>query len=199
MAWFDAGLGSSGGGGGSGGHTILNNSGISLTQRTQMQFIGANSIDDSTNNKTVVRILRSMTKAEFDLLTEAEKQGIINVTGATSDEMTLYIDGKKYTTVEETECSVTLGSTMPSSMGLPTIIRSGSVVILNFGITIPSGTYSSSAVLWNVEPKPKVAAYGVVRYGSSPVNIVVKTNGTVTFNTEQSGNHWVVGQIVYLA
>ena len=76
----------SGGGGGGGGHTIQDNSGTALTQRTKMQFVGANSIDDSTNGKTVVRVLRSMTKADFDLLTDAEKQGIINVTDVTGGE-----------------------------------------------------------------------------------------------------------------
>jgi hypothetical protein len=73
------------GGGGGGGHTILDDSGTALTQRTKMQFVGANSVDDSTNGKTVVRVLRSMTKAEFDLLTDAEKQGIINVTDVTGN------------------------------------------------------------------------------------------------------------------
>jgi hypothetical protein len=72
----------SGGSGGSG-HTILNNEGTSLTQRDDLQFKGAYSEDDSTNEKTVVNVVREMTKAEFDLLTEAEKTGLINITDIT--------------------------------------------------------------------------------------------------------------------
>lgn len=72
-----------GGGAGSssgGGHTILDNDGTSLTQRTELQFKGAYSEDNSTDEVTEVNVIRSMTKAEFDLLTNDEKAGIINVT-----------------------------------------------------------------------------------------------------------------------
>ena len=41
-------------GGGSGGHTILNSSGTSMTQRTNLQFSGMSVSDDSANDKTVV-------------------------------------------------------------------------------------------------------------------------------------------------
>ena len=40
--------------GGSGGHTILNSSGTSMTQRTNLQFSGMSVSDDSANDKTVV-------------------------------------------------------------------------------------------------------------------------------------------------
>lgn len=113
--------------------------------------------------------------------------------------MALFLNGKQVVTVEDTECSVTLGSTMPSGMGSPTITRSGSVVLLDFGINIPSGTYYGDTVLWTVEPKPKAVVHGAIRYGTSFTNINVNTNGTVTFNTQQSGNQWAVGQIIYLA
>lgn len=45
-----------GGGGGSGGHTIIDQSGTSMPQRTGLQFIGANVTDDSVNDKTVVTV-----------------------------------------------------------------------------------------------------------------------------------------------
>lgn len=69
--------------GGSGGHTILDNEGTSLTQRDDLQFKGAYSEDDSTDEKTVVNVVREMTKAEFDQLTEEEKTGFINITDIT--------------------------------------------------------------------------------------------------------------------
>ncbi len=68
------------GSGGSGGHTIIDNDGTALTQRDEMQFVGTYSEDDSTNEITKVNIVREMTKAEFDLLSDDEKTGIINVT-----------------------------------------------------------------------------------------------------------------------
>ena len=72
------------GGGGSGGHTILDDEGTSLTQRNDLQFKGAYSVDNSTDQITEVNVVREMTKAEFDLLTADEKVGIINVTDTTS-------------------------------------------------------------------------------------------------------------------
>ena len=41
--------------GGSGGHTILNGSGSAMTQRTNLQFDGADVTDDSANDKTIVK------------------------------------------------------------------------------------------------------------------------------------------------
>ena len=46
-----------GGGGGTGGHTIIDESGTSMTARAGLQFVGgANVSDDSTNNKTIVDV-----------------------------------------------------------------------------------------------------------------------------------------------
>ena len=73
-----------GGGGGSGGHTILDNEGDSLTQRTNLQFKGAYSDDNATDDTTEVNVVRKMTKAEFDLLSDDEKVGFINITDITS-------------------------------------------------------------------------------------------------------------------
>lgn len=45
-----------GGGGGSGGHTIVDENGTAMTQRSGLQFDGATVTDDSVNDKTVVTI-----------------------------------------------------------------------------------------------------------------------------------------------
>lgn len=66
------------------GHTILDDEGTSLTQRDDLQFKGAYSEDDSTSEKTVVNVARTMTLAEFEQLTDAEKAGFINVKDETS-------------------------------------------------------------------------------------------------------------------
>lgn len=65
--------------GGSGGHTILNDSGTSLSQEDDLQFKGTYVHDDSTNGKTVVEMSRQMTRAQFNLLSEAEKKGLIQL------------------------------------------------------------------------------------------------------------------------
>lgn len=71
------------GGGGSGGHTIVDDAGTDLTQRTNLQFKGAYSEDNSTDDTTEVNVVREMTKAEFDLLSDDEKVGFINITDIT--------------------------------------------------------------------------------------------------------------------
>ena len=69
---------------GAGGHTIVADDGTDLTQRANLQFIGAYSEDNSGDDTTEVNVVRSMTKAQFDLLTADEKTGFINTTDETS-------------------------------------------------------------------------------------------------------------------
>lgn len=76
------------GGGGGGGHIYLDNSGNVMTQRTKAKFEGAYTTDDGTNDITNVAVMRSMHHADFEQLSDAEKQGIIFVddeTGAVED------------------------------------------------------------------------------------------------------------------
>ena len=75
------------GSGGGGGHTIINESGTSLTQEPNLQFKGADVSDDSTNNRTVVDM--SYTEIDYEdwlELTEQEKEtgrwDVIGVPGA---------------------------------------------------------------------------------------------------------------------
>ena len=69
--------------GGTGGHTIVDNSGTDLAQRTNLQFIGAYSEDNSTDDTTEVNIVRSMTYADFQQLSASEKKGLIQITDIT--------------------------------------------------------------------------------------------------------------------
>ena len=64
------------------GHGIKNNSGTSMSVRSNVQFQGTYVSDDSTNDKTVVPIVRSMQQADFDLLSSDEKTGLIDVTNS---------------------------------------------------------------------------------------------------------------------
>ena len=70
------------GSGGGGGHTILDDGGNELPQEDDLQFVGVYSNDDDVNGITKVNIVRTMTKAQMDLLSADEKKGLID----TSDE-----------------------------------------------------------------------------------------------------------------
>lgn len=63
-----------------GGHVIKNDTGTSMTDRSNLQFQGTYVSDDSSNDKTVVPIIRTMLKSQFDQLSTAEKKGLIDVT-----------------------------------------------------------------------------------------------------------------------
>lgn len=65
-----------------GGHTIENTSGTDMEQRSDLQFVGVYTEDDSANDRTKVNVVRTMTKAQMDALSAAEKVGFIR----TSDE-----------------------------------------------------------------------------------------------------------------
>lgn len=86
--WFLKAQYATGGGGGSG-HIIVDDGGYALTQRSKMQFNGTYSEDNSTDGVTEVNITRTMTRSEFELLSNDEKKGLINVIDETSG-----VDGK---------------------------------------------------------------------------------------------------------
>lgn len=66
----------------SSGHTIEDTDGNSMTQRENLQFVGVYTSDNQADDKTEVNIVRTMTKAQMDALSSAEKVGFIE----TSDE-----------------------------------------------------------------------------------------------------------------
>ena len=123
---------------GGSGHTILDDEGTSLTQRDDLQFKGAYSEDDSTNDKTVVNVARTMTLAEFEQLTDDEKAGFINVKDETSGsddkfqpviyseeerEIGVWIDGKPLyqKTVVIAGTSLTAGGTNRINHGISNV------------------------------------------------------------------------------
>lgn len=75
-------IGAVSGGGSGGGHTIENTNGTDLPQEDNLQFVGVYTEDDSENDRTKVNVVRTMTKAQMDALSAAEKVGFIR----TSDE-----------------------------------------------------------------------------------------------------------------
>jgi hypothetical protein len=124
---------------GSGGHTIVDDAGTDLAQRTNLQFKGAYSEDNSTDDTTEVNVVREMTKAEFDQLTEEEKIGLINITditGGNDDRFQPVIYSE-----EEREIGVWTD-------GKP--LYQKTVIITNITITLDDG-YSYDISSWNVD------------------------------------------------
>lgn len=65
------------------GHIIQNVNGTDLTQRAKLQFADADVTDDSTNQKTIVNVVRERTQARYDAMPAADKaKGIIEITDA---------------------------------------------------------------------------------------------------------------------
>ena len=67
-----------------GGHTIIDDSGTSMTDRTGLQILGTYDTDDSTNDKTVINFVREMTETERGQLTPAEEAGFIKTNNSSS-------------------------------------------------------------------------------------------------------------------
>lgn len=76
MNWYESKKKSSSSGGG---HTILDDTGTALAQESNLQFNGTYTYDDSTNEKTIVEITRSMTKDQYKNLSDDEKLGVIEI------------------------------------------------------------------------------------------------------------------------
>lgn len=149
------------------GHTIIDDGGTSLTQRDNLQFKGAYSEDNSTNQKTVVNVVRSMTKAEFDELTEAEKTGLINITditGGNDDRFQPVI----YST-EEREIGV-------YTDGKPLYQKT---IILPSAITIPAETWTTVATVTDLDIDSLTYCFGNASLMTQivSVNAMVKTEG----------------------
>ena len=88
-----------------GGHTIEKSDGTDMTARALLQFIGAYLQDDAGNNRTIANIVRTMTQAQFNALSAAEKEGFIYISDAagqlTASEVALAaIAGMSATTVQ---------------------------------------------------------------------------------------------------
>lgn len=65
-----------------GGHTIEKSDGTDMTQRANLEFVGSYLADDAGNDRTIANIVRTMTQAQFDLLSAAEKEGFIYISDA---------------------------------------------------------------------------------------------------------------------
>ena len=67
------------------GHTIENPAGTDMTQRENMQFVDSHLADDSTNNRTKIETIKTVTSAQFDIATE---DGLYNISDGTTSPLT---------------------------------------------------------------------------------------------------------------
>lgn len=99
--------------------------------------------------------------------------------------------------INTTTASITRQSGVSSSTPLPTIARSGNVVIIHFAQQFSAGTYYE---LYNVSPKPISSEHAIVDIGSNKNVIYLSNDGKLRFNNSitLSSAQYVIGQIVYL-
>lgn len=187
-----------GGGGGGGGHTIIDNEGVSLTQRSGLQFKGAYSDDNETDDITEVNIVRNMTKAEFDLLPAEEKVGLINITDITSSH------GDRFQPVlcseEEQEIGVWING---KPLYKRTIVKSfndrSTTLAITFTDYFPSSYYIEGIFDYSIILKASDSGSWVIPNYDPGGNVKITTFSVVSCNLSRSqGTAWGNTPTVYL-
>lgn len=209
-----------GGGGGGSGHTIVDDDGTSLPQRSKLQFIGAYSEDDQADDTTEVNVVREMTKAQFNQLSAKEKTGLINVTDeyGSADrnysEITLW-SGSETPPTSGTDITLTDDIANYDEILFCIVSESGRksqesffVSGLTIGETYLEETYppESIGVFWVYTSGTSIKIY---RISSLSGNAITYTkvvgikygNGTKTFHNystaEQVVGTWIDGSTIY--
>lgn len=112
-------------GSGSGGHVIEDTNGTALTQRADLQFVGVYTEDDSANDRTKVNVVRTMTKAQMDALSAAEKVGFIR----TSDEADNPYQGIQ---IYYKDCTIAGSTTSSYELSIPLGVFSSDYIAISF-------------------------------------------------------------------
>lgn len=201
--------------GGAGGHTIVDNGGTDLAQRTNLQFKGAYSEDNSTDDTTEVFIVRSMTRAQFENLSAAEKVGLINITDESLNATELPISASDSTNTKDYIDSGLSGKAdnndfigTYSTSGLTTTsgvtineggyFKFGNIVIVNIRFTLSGSKQGGDSLITNF-PKP-IATNNNIACGSTNASgsMVMGSYGAlVTADNITSGPY--IASCVYLA
>lgn len=184
--------------GGAGGHTIVDNSGTDLAQRTNLQFNGAYSEDNSADDTTEVFVVRSMTRAQFENLSAAEKVGLINITDESLNATELPISASDSTNTKTYIDSGLSGkqNTISDSGWLPLPLASG---VSNYGDLVSNYRKIGNVVYYNIWVEKSGLVWGSQvatmpsgyrpmgestssgRYGNGICNFSIATNGFINF------------------
>ena len=90
--------------GGTSGHTIEDSTGVDMTARTNLQFVGATVTDDSTNDRTVVTVAGGGQTIQYDTMPTASSENeddTIQYIGATTSVAPIYTNGYFYKCVAQ--------------------------------------------------------------------------------------------------
>ena len=181
---------------GAGGHTIVADDGTDLTQRANLQFIGAYSEDNSVDDTTEVNVVRNMTKAQFDLLTADEKTGFINTTDETSQ---IYATEIPMSALDSDTVAEKLDEKVDTADYTAELlpIESGSATNTKDYIDSKLSSYlytlSTSDFTWDNSGR-YVSNYTIDHYiGSKSVKMmsVYSTNGDAIMNSRLSGSNYI--------
>lgn len=99
---------------------------------------------------------------------------------------------------KDNTCSIERASGVSSSVPLPTIMRRGKVVIVDFSFQIPAGSYGTA--VWVVSPVPINNMHSIVYYSNSPTRLTLYTSGTLGFTAPitPTSSGYINGQLIYL-
>ena len=95
-------------------------------------------------------------------------------------------------------CSIQRASGTPSTVPLPTIYRTGNIVIVDFNLQLPAGTYGNT--VWKVTPTPTSTIHAIVYYANTPTRISLYNTGELGFSVgiSPSSASYINGQIVFI-
>ena len=174
------------GGSGSGGHVIEDTNGTTLAQRADLQFVGVYTEDDSANDRTKVNVVRTMTKAQMDALSAAEKVGFIR----TSDEA----DNPYASTTE----SVTL-TKQSSAIDATTLSAKSKAGNLHFfGYFHNNASIASGTTIYTFADHLPSAAQSILALSTSEsvASVTIYEDGRVYVASTMPVGYWVlVGEI----
>ena len=101
-----------------------------------------------------------------------------------------------------TVCSISRGSSMPSTFPVPGISRRGNTVVIRFAVLLPAGSYTTSDVLWNYAPlMADFPALTFPVYGSGEINLLkILPDGTIVMNSNKTfaADTWLIGEATFL-
>lgn len=144
------------------GHIIQNVNGTDLTQMAKLQFADADVTDDSTNQKTIVNVVRERTQAEYDDMSAADQaKGIIHISDANAKPLfasqVRYGDGTVEDVLTPEQVQITAQSPFRfTGTSNKDVYKVSNLCLLNCELAVDSAaTFSAGTLVATDLPLPK--------------------------------------------
>lgn len=190
-------------GSGSGGHTILDDSGTTLTQKDNLQFKGVYTQNNGDN--TEVDICRTMTKAQMEALSGEELKGFIN-TSDEPDSLPLTAEWVAYDSntsvkekIDEIIQETTLTVTSPCITDLTKVVatKKGDRVIIAFKEAVITSGVSQYGPIVEGNTRPTYQAFGRGFIDRSGTTIFFDIYANYTESRIRTGTAFQNGDKIY--